>query len=265
MPHSTKNVRPIGRAFKDLTERTMTEKLKFEVRPDKVALITFNNPEKLNAFSNDMLDAYLARLQECGERDDVRAVVVTGAGKGFCSGGDTGGMGAGEVPRTKDVKSGLWDRIQKIPQAVAALDKPVLAAVNGVAVGAGMDMALHADLRYAAKSARFAETYVRMGLVPGNGACWFLPRIVGVQKALELLWTCKFLNADEAKDIGLVCDVFDDDKMLDEVLAIAAKIAAGAPNFRPPDQAPGAAEPIHGPPLQPGHGVLTHDVGAFVR
>ena len=152
----------------------MTEKLKFEVRPDKVALITFNNPEKLNAFSNDMLDAYLARLQECGERDDVRAVVVTGAGKGFCSGGDTGGMGAGEVPRTKDVKSGLWDRIQKIPQAVAALDKPVLAAVNGVAVGAGMDMALHADLRYAAKSARFRRNLCAHG--PGAGQwCLLVP------------------------------------------------------------------------------------------
>ncbi len=206
----------------------MTDKLQFEVRPDMVAVITFNNPEKLNAFSNEMLEAYIERLEECGERDDVRCVVVTGAGRGFCSGGDTGGMGGAPTTVTA-VKSGLWDRIQKISQTVQALDKPVLAAVNGVAVGAGMDMALHADIRYAGKSARFAETYVRMGLVPGNGACWFLPRIVGVQKALEMLWTSSFVNADEAKKIGLVLDVFEDDKLMDEVLAVAAKIAAGAP------------------------------------
>jgi len=206
----------------------VTDKLQFEVRPDKVALITFNNPEKLNAFSVEMLEAYITRLQECGERDDVRCVVVTGAGRGFCSGGDTGGMGAAEAT-VHSVKSGLWDRIQKISQTIQGIDKPVLAAVNGVAVGAGMDMALHADIRYAAKSARFAETYVRMGLVPGNGACWFLPRVVGVQKALEMLWTSKFVQGDEAKEIGLVADVFEDDELLDKVLGIAATIAAGAP------------------------------------
>ena len=206
----------------------MTEKLQFEVRDDMVAVITFNNPEKLNAFSNEMLDAYIERLAECGERDDVRCVVVTGAGRGFCSGGDTGGMGGAPTTVTA-VKSGLWDRIQKISQAVQTLDKPVLAAVNGVAVGAGMDMALHADIRYAAKSARFAETYVRMGLVPGNGACWFLPRIVGVQKALEMLWTSSFVDAAEAKEIGLVLDVYEDDELMENVLATAAKIAGGAP------------------------------------
>ena len=206
----------------------MTDKLLFNVRPDNVAVITFNNPEKLNAFSNEMLDAYLARLAECGERDDVRCVVVTGAGRGFCSGGDTGGMGGAPTTVTA-VKSGLWDRIQKISQAVQQLDKPVLAAVNGVAVGAGMDMALHADIRYAGASARFAETYVRMGLVPGNGACWFLPRIVGVQKALELLWTSKFVDAEEAKAIGLVMDVYPDDQLMEKTLEIASKIAAGAP------------------------------------
>lgn len=206
----------------------MTEKLLFEVRPDKVAVITFNNPDKLNAFSNEMLEAYVERLQECDARDDVRCVVVTGAGRGFCSGGDTGGMG-GAATTVTAVKSGLWDRIQKISQTVQAIDVPVLAAVNGVAVGAGMDMALHCDIRYAGKSARFAETYVRMGLVPGNGACWFLPRIIGVQRALEMLWTSKFVGAEEAKDIGLVLDVFEDDQLLDGVLEIAAKIAAGAP------------------------------------
>jgi enoyl-CoA hydratase/carnithine racemase len=206
----------------------MTDKLKFEVRDDKVALITFNNPDKLNAFSIEMLEAYIDRLRECGDRDDIRCVVITGEGRGFCSGGDTGGMGGAQTTVTA-VKSGLWDRIQKISQEIQNLDKPVLAAVNGVAVGAGMDMALHCDIRYAAKSARFAETYVRMGLVPGNGACWFLPRIIGVQKALELLWTSKFVDAEEAKNIGLVLDVFDDDQLLDRVLEIASGIAAGAP------------------------------------
>ena len=206
----------------------MTDKLQFDVRDDHVAVITFNNPEKLNAFSVEMLEAYIDRLRECGDREDVRCVVVTGAGRGFCSGGDTGGMGGAQTT-VHAVKSGLWDRIQKISQTVQTIDKPVLAAVNGVAVGAGMDMALHADIRYAAKSARFAETYVRMGLVPGNGACWFLPRIIGVQRALEMLWTSKFVMADEAKEIGLVCDVFEDEDLMPKVLEIAKTIASGAP------------------------------------
>ena len=181
----------------------MTDKLLFDVS-DKIATITFNNPEKLNAFTVEMIEAYAEKLEECRKREDVWAIVVTGAGRGFCSGGDTGRMGADTPPTPAEIKSGLWDLIQHISLEMAKIDKPVIAAVNGVAVGAGMDMALHADLRIAAESARFAETYVRVGLVPGNGGAWFLPRLIGMPRALEMLWSADFVDAATALDYGLV-------------------------------------------------------------
>jgi len=206
----------------------MTDKLKFEVK-DKVAVITLNNPEKLNAFNIEMLEAWHDRLEECRTREDVYVIVVTGAGRGFCSGGDTGKMGEGNQPTPREIKSGLWDRIQRIPMKLAEIDKPVIAAVNGAAVGAGMDMALHCDIRFAAESAKFAETYAKVGLVPGNGAAYFLPRIVGVPKALELLWSADFLSAQQALEIGLVNKVFPDDVFMEKTLEWARMVAGQAP------------------------------------
>ena len=207
---------------------TDTDRLLFKVE-DMVATITLNFPEKLNAFNNEMLHAWAERLRECRDRDDVRVIVVTGAGRGFCSGGDTGGMGASDKTSPRHAKDNLQQNIHPIALTLETIDKPVICALNGVAAGAGLDMALHCDLRYAAASARFAETYTRVGLVPGNGAAWFLPRIVGVQKALEMLWTAEFVNAEQAKEIGLVLDVFPDDVFMDEVMKIAKKIANNAP------------------------------------
>ena len=206
----------------------MTEKLLFDVH-EAVATITLNNPEKLNAFDPDMLDGYFARLEECRTREDINVIILTGSGRGFCSGGDTGGMGRGSQPSAKHAKDNLQNMIQRIPLKLMEIDKPVLAGVNGVAVGAGMDLALQCDLRYAAESARFAETYVRMGLVPGNGAAWFLPRIVGVPKALEMLWTADFVNAAQAKELGIVQDVFPDEGFIGKVQEVGARIAGQAP------------------------------------
>jgi len=207
---------------------TDTERLLFHV-DDYVATITLNYPEKLNAFNNEMLAAWRARLEECRDRDDVRVIVVTGAGRGFCSGGDTGGMGRSSKGSPREAKDNLQQTVQPIALTLQTIDKPVIAALNGVAAGAGLDMALHCDLRYAAASARFAETYTRVGLVPGNGAAWFLPRIVGVQRALEMLWTAEFVNAEQAKEIGLVLDIFPDETFMDDVMKIAKKIAHNAP------------------------------------
>ena len=207
---------------------TDTDRLLFKVE-DMVATITLNFPEKLNAFNNEMLHAWAERLRECRDREDVRVIVVTGAGRGFCSGGDTGGMGASDKTSPRQAKDNLQQNIHPIALTLETIDKPVICALNGVAAGAGLDMALHCDIRYAAASARFAETYTRVGLVPGNGAAWFLPRIVGVQKALEMLWTADFVNAEQAKEIGLVLDVFPDDVFMDEVMKIAKKIANNAP------------------------------------
>jgi 2-(1,2-epoxy-1,2-dihydrophenyl)acetyl-CoA isomerase len=126
-------------------------------------------------------------------------------------------------------KNELFNRIERIPLALEDLDKPVIAAVNGVATGAGMDMALMCDMRYAAASARFAETYVRVGLVPGAGGAHFLPRLVGVAKALELFLTADFVDAEEALRIGLVNKVFPDEALMPEVEKIARKIAKAPP------------------------------------
>ncbi|MCC7274326.1 MAG: enoyl-CoA hydratase/isomerase family protein, partial [Alphaproteobacteria bacterium] len=121
-----------------------------------------------------------------------------------------------------------WTRIQRIPLSLEDLDKPVLMAVNGAATGAGMDLALQGDLRYAAAGARFAETYVRVGLVPGAGGTWYLPRVVGVAKALELFWTADFVEGDEAERIGLVNKVVPDAELLPHVYGVARKIAGSA-------------------------------------
>jgi 2-(1,2-epoxy-1,2-dihydrophenyl)acetyl-CoA isomerase len=172
-----------------------------------------------------MIDAWAASLVECRRDDAVRVVIVTGAGTAFCSGGDIVAMQERLKGPPAQRKNELDKRIQRIPLALEDLDKPVLVAVNGVATGAGMDLALMGDIRYAAESARFAETYVKVGLVPGAGGAHFLPRLVGVAKALELFWTADFIDAAEAERIGLVNKVLPDAELMPFVRAVAAKIA----------------------------------------
>jgi len=152
-------------------------------------------------------------------------IVVTGAGRAFCSGADLAEMGERTAQEPARRKAELFERVQRIPLALEDLDKPVIAALNGVATGAGLDLALMCDLRYAARSARFAETYIKVGLVPGAGGAYFLPRLVGQAKALELFLTGDFVEAPEALTIGMVNKVFEDESLMDEVMAVAAKIA----------------------------------------
>lgn len=194
-----------------------------------VATLTLNRPEKLNAFTNPMLHGLVAALDECSARDDVRAVILTGAGRGFCSGGDMGGMGAEQDNRPHITKQHIVGDIQAFPKRVATFDKPLIAAVNGPAAGGGMDLALACDFRTAARSAKFAETYGKIGLLPGGGGAFYLPRIVGKAKALELLLTAEFIDAETALEIGLVNHVFDDEELLARTGAIAARIASLPP------------------------------------
>ena len=156
--------------------------LLYDVRPDGVGLITLNRPDKLNAFTREMIDLWVKALEDARVNDAVQVVVVTGAGRAFCSGGDVGGMN--ERPRDLtglDHKQWL-EVIHRVPLTLETLDKPVIAALNGVAVGAGLDMALMCDLRYAAAGTRFSEGYVRVGLIPGDGGTYFLPRLVGTAR-----------------------------------------------------------------------------------
>jgi enoyl-CoA hydratase/carnithine racemase len=214
--------------------------LLFEVK-DFIATITLNRPESLNAFSVSMIRAWIEALEEGRDRDDVRVIVVTGAGRAFCAGGDVRAMqqgrgflaqGEAELDTYSTplaVKDSLWKLIQRIPLTLESIDKPVIAAINGDAVGAGLDMALMCDLRLAADNARLSEGYVRVGIVPGDGAAYYLPRLVGPAKALELLLTGDRLTAQEAERIGLVNRVVPADQLLEETYKLAAKLAAQPP------------------------------------
>ncbi|MGB3289425.1 MAG: enoyl-CoA hydratase-related protein [Burkholderiaceae bacterium] len=207
----------------------MSQELKFDIH-ERIGTITLNRPEKLNAFTTEMLHDWADALLECQRNENVRAVVLTGTGRAFCSGGDVNGMNERKQAESPiERKASLANRVYRIPLIMDTMDKPVLVAINGVATGAGLDMALMGDIRIAAESARMAETYVRIGIMAGDGGAWYLPRLVGIPKALELLWTGRFVDAHEAERIGMVNKVVADDKLMDETYDMAGKIAAGPP------------------------------------
>lgn len=193
---------------------------------NKVQLITLNRPEKKNAFNQEMIDAWASALEEAKKNENVNVIVITGSGDAFCSGGEVGNL-ANETSTPLDFKNVLWEHIHRIPLILKEIDKPVIAAINGTAVGAGLDMALMTDFRTMADTARVSEGYIKVGLVPGDGGAYFLPRIVGKGKAYELLWTGDFVDAQEALRIGLVNHVYPKELFMDKTLNLAERIAAG--------------------------------------
>ena len=205
----------------------MSDGILLEVE-DGIATVTLNRPERRNAFTLPMIDAWAEALDACRRRADVRVVVVTGAGTAFCGGGDIEDlMEAGLECGPAAQRATIGEHVHRIPLALADMDKPVLAALNGAAIGAGLDLALAMDLRFAAASARFAETYVAMGLAPGAGGAHWLPRLVGPARALELLWSGEAVEAAEAERIGLVDRVWPDDELMPRTLAFARRLADG--------------------------------------
>jgi len=194
-----------------------------------IGTILFNCPQRKNAFDMEMVDAIADKLVEWRYDQEVKVIVITGAGDAFCSGyyfAPTRDLTTVEET-AYDQKMHLWGRIHRVPFALEDIDKPVIAAMNGVAVGAGLDIALMCDIRFAAEKARFAEGYIKVGLLPGDGGAYFLPRLVGVSKALEMLWTGDFVYAPEALQIGLVNKVFPDDKLMEETYKFARRLADG--------------------------------------
>jgi enoyl-CoA hydratase/carnithine racemase len=196
---------------------------------NKVAVITRNRPEVLNAINEPMLPPWVDALEECRTNSDVAVIVITGAGEAFCRGGDTTKLGSHTMPTPVEIKEQFWDRLHCIPKKLAEIDKPVIAAVNGLASGAGVDVSLQCDIRFAARSANFRVSYTAFGLVPGNGGTYFLPRIVGEAKALELFWAAEPITAEEALRIGMVNQVFDDEEFMQRTLEYAHNIAGRAP------------------------------------
>jgi enoyl-CoA hydratase/carnithine racemase len=198
---------------------------------DGVATLVLNRPERKNAFTFEMIEEWAELLRLARTDDDVRVVMVTGAGGAFCSGVDLESFSpsGGARPTVLRRRQDLADRIHRVALALEDLDKPVIAAMQGVAVGAGLDMALMCDMRIASETARFCEGYVKIGLIPGDGGCYWLPRIVGLPKALELLLSGDTIDAAEALRIGMVNRVVPDEGFADAARAFAAKFAAGPP------------------------------------
>jgi enoyl-CoA hydratase/carnithine racemase len=184
---------------------------------DYIATITLNRPESLNAFSDNMINEWADAIEAAKPDPKVRVVVVTGAGRGFCSGMDVrGAAGRGEAPPLYARRNYMRLGVHKIPRALENLDKPYIAAINGAAAGAGMDMATMADIRVMSDQARVGMTYVRMGISPGDAGCYFLPRVVGIAKALELIWSGRMIDAEEALRIGYVSQVFPQDQFMEK-------------------------------------------------
>lgn len=195
---------------------------------DHIATILLNRPASKNAFTLDMVSAWAGYLRAAQSDPDVRVVVLKGAGGAFCSGVDLAEL-AGRERTPLSQRTLLTDHIHPVAYAAHDLSKPYLAAVSGVAVGAGMDMSLMTDIRIAGESARFSEGYVRVGLVPGDGGCYYLPRIVGTAHALRLLCTGEFVDSAEALAIGLVSRVVPDHELDSAVTDLAATLAAQPP------------------------------------
>lgn len=190
-----------------------------------VATLTFDRPHVKNAFTLEMMDACAAAIRAATADPAVGALVLTGAGTAFCSGIELGALAAVENSPTAH-KAMLTEHVHQVMHALEDCDLPVVAAINGPAVGAGLDMALACDLRVAGRSARMSAGYIKVGLVPGDGGCWFLPRLVGLGRALDLLMTGRFVEAEEAERIGLVSQVVDDDRVLADAQALAGRLAA---------------------------------------
>jgi enoyl-CoA hydratase/carnithine racemase len=198
---------------------------------DHIATITLNRPDARNAMTAGMQADMIAALRDLHDDRDVRVVIVTGAGTAFCAGGDTGSMrdpAADEPDSAFDRRAGL-KRLQHMVLAVRECEKPVLAAVNGAAVGGGCDLALACDIRFASRRARFGEVFARLGLFPGTGGTYLLPRTVGIAKAFELIWTGDVIDADEAARIGLVTSVVEHELLMSTVRSFASRLAEGPP------------------------------------
>jgi len=198
-------------------------------RHERVGVITLNRPERLNAFAGTMRLELVDTLRAAANDAGIGALVITGAGRAFCAGADVAWM---YDLVTREDWATLNSQIQAGAEAIRiidALEKPVLAAVNGVAAGGGANLALACDIRIAAKSASIGQSFTRLGLQPDWGGTYLLPRLIGTGRALELVLTADMVSASDAQQLGLFNRVVDDEHVLSETLTMAARIAARPP------------------------------------
>jgi len=198
-----------------------------------VIVVTLNRPEKLNAINPKMAEELLQTIDEVRHDDQIKIMVITGAGRGFCSGTD---LSASDIVSGADAYGEFGDTRQDLRGPtpawaipLATIEKPVIAAINGVAAGAGLSMALACDIRLASEDARFAPIWIKRGLIPEAGSTYFLSRIVGKARAYELVFTGDIIDARDAERINLVNRVVKAEALVDEAIKLAAKIAANPP------------------------------------
>lgn len=198
-----------------------------------VVTLTLNRPDELNAFSEpSMIDAFLAAVDRIREDGDVRAVVLTGAGRAFSAGGNVKHMREKSdmfAGTPAEIREAYRQGILKVPPVFYNLDVPTIAAVNGPAFGAALDLVCMCDIRLASPEAHFGAPFVKIGIAPGDGAAWFLPRVIGQGPAAEMLLTGEPIDAETAKSVGLVSRILPKDDLVAEAQAVAQKIAANAP------------------------------------
>ena len=207
------------------------QQILFEVS-DEVAVVTLNRPDRLNAWTPLMAAEIIAALQKVDEDDSIKVSILTGAGRGFCAGMDLS-AGGSTFEASAQQEAGGGQSESAIPggsiiRSLLELKKPIIVAVNGPTVGVGVTMILPMDIRIAAESARFGMVFVRRGVIPELASPWFLPRIVGVSKAAELMYTGRIISAQEALECGLVSRVVPDAELMSVAREMASEIAAHA-------------------------------------
>lgn len=196
-----------------------------------VAVITLNRPKKLNALNSQMNKDLKYALKEAKEDPEVRAIILTGAGRGFCSGADVSDFAGGVTLKDfkKMTEEGISPETIITPYDLIDVPKPIIAAVNGVAVGFGMNVLLNCDIVYASENASFGEFFIRMAVLPDMNGCLLLPMLLGIHKAKELIFTGDRIDAQEALRIGLVNKVVPTDQLMPTVMKLANKLAEGPP------------------------------------
>lgn len=204
----------------------MTEKAVLTEREEGIMIITFNRPASLNSMTQNLLDETAAALAEAEGDHDTRCVIITGAGRAFCAGGDLPYILT--FDNAKKSRKYIQD-IADIVLAINRMPKPVIAMVNGVAAGAGFSVALSCDMIFCSRSARFSQSFIRIGLIPDGSATYYLPRTIGLHRAKELMFTGDVIDAEKAYEIGLVNRIYDDDRLRNETVAFACRLTKYAP------------------------------------
>ena len=210
-----------------MTEATSTQNSVLSTVENGVLHLTLNRPDKLNSFNTEMHLELRSGLERAAQDDEIRAVLLTGAGRGFCAGQDLGDRDPSKAESAPDLGLTIEKYYNPLVRQIRALNKPVICAVNGVAAGAGANLALACDIVFAARSARFIQAFAKIGLVPDSGGTWSLSRLLGEARAKALALTAAPINAETAADWGLIWQAVEDEKLQETATKLAQELAQG--------------------------------------